>query len=239
MGDGAIRLQLTFWETMVNTWFIMLVLVGVSWAVTRRLRVESPISPLQHVMEILVEAIRGQIAEMAGDDADAFVPFVGTLFLFIFTANLLSIIPPLGDWFLGGFAFYAAPVSSPDTPFALALMVLFAVPVFAVTRIGVLRWLRGYLEPTPIMLPFNIIGDLSSTLALAVRLFGNMMSGSVIIAILLSIAPFIFPVIMQLFGLLTGSIQAFIFATLTMVYIASASQVTGKRIRRASAKGDE
>src|SRR5690606_7798951 len=96
-------------------------------------------------------------------------------------------------------------------------------------RRGVLHWLRTYVQPTPFMLPFNLVGDVSRSVALASRLFGNMMSGTVIAALLLAIAPFFVPVIMQLFGLLTGMIQAYIFAVLAIVYIASAVQVERQR----------
>ncbi|MFZ2040552.1 MAG: F0F1 ATP synthase subunit A, partial [Desulfobacterales bacterium] len=94
---------------------------------------------------------------------------------------------------------------------------------------GMGRYLKNYIRPNPLMLPFNILGELSRTLALAVRLFGNMMSGSMIAAILVSIAPFFFPVIMQLFGLLTGLVQAYIFAVLAAVYIAAGTEVQERR----------
>jgi F-type H+-transporting ATPase subunit a len=99
-----------------------------------------------------------------------------------------------------------------------------AVPVFGIIEQGVRGYLKSYVEPTLIMLPFNIISELSRTLALAVRLFGNMMSGAMIIAILLTITPFIFPVIMNLLGLLTGMVQAYIFTILAAVYIAAATR---------------
>lgn len=224
-----IRLQLEFWETMINTWFVMSLLVVGAWFITRRLRREPPFSRSQHLLEFLVDAIYTQIGEITRGNARPYVPFVGTLFLFILTANVLAVLPSAGAWFPGGLAVYHPPTASLDTTTALALCVLVAVPVFTVTRRGVRHWLKGYIEPTPFMLPFNVIGDVSRTLALAVRLFGNMMSGVVIGGILLSIAPLFFPTIMQLFGLLTGAIQAYIFAVLAMVYIASAVQVQDER----------
>ena len=101
-----------------------------------------------------------------------------------------------------------------------------AVPVFGVTRQGLRAYLRHYIEPNPIMLPFNVIGDLSRTLALAVRLFGNIMSGTKIVAVLVGIVPLLFPIVFRALGLLTGLIQAYIFAVLAMVYIASAMTVS-------------
>ncbi len=100
-----------------------------------------------------------------------------------------------------------------------------AVPLFGIQDQGVRGYLRSYLEPTVMMLPFNIISEVSRTLALAVRLFGNMMSGAMIIAILLTITPFIFPIVMTVLGLLTGMVQAYIFGILATVYIAAAMQV--------------
>jgi len=122
------------------------------------------------------------------------------------------------------------PTGSLTTTMALALAVLLAVPAFGIGRVGLRAYLAGYLRPSPIMLPLTIIGELSRTLALAVRLFGNIMSGSVVVAILLSVAPLFFPVIMQAFGLLIGVIQAYIFAILAIVYIASATAEHERRV---------
>jgi F-type H+-transporting ATPase subunit a len=132
--------------------------------------------------------------------------------LFISVANLLDIVPG-----------YRTPTSSLSTTVALALCVFFAVPIYGITRQGLVGYLRHYIEPTPLMLPFNIIGEISRTLAMAVRLFGNMMSETMLIAILLSIAPLFLPVLLQLLGLLIGQVQAYIFAVLATVYIVSAS----------------
>jgi F-type H+-transporting ATPase subunit a len=138
---------------------------------------------------------------------------VGTLFLFIATANVLTVVPG-----------YRPPTGSLSTTAALAICVLIAVPLFSIGRKGLGGYLKTYLRPTPLMLPFNIIGEASRTLALAIRLYGNVMSGTVIAGILIAVAPFFFPVLLQLLGLLTGLVQAYIFAILAMVYIASASR---------------
>jgi F-type H+-transporting ATPase subunit a len=100
-----------------------------------------------------------------------------------------------------------------------------AVPFFGIEEQGVRSYLKSYTKPTVIMLPFNIISELSRTLALAIRLFGNMMSGAMIIAILLTITPFIFPIVMTVLGLLTGMVQAYIFSILAAVYIAAATRI--------------
>ena len=139
--------------------------------------------------------------------------FIGTLFVFIAVSNLLAIVP----W-------YEAPTASLSTTAALAISVFIAVPVFGISEGGLKGYLRSYLQPNFIMLPFNIISEVSRTLALAVRLFGNIMSGGLIASVLLSIAPFFFPIIMSALGLLTGMIQAYIFAILATVYIAAATR---------------
>jgi F-type H+-transporting ATPase subunit a len=104
-----------------------------------------------------------------------------------------------------------------------------AVPLFGISEQGLGGYLKSYIQPTVVMLPFNLISELSRTLALSIRLFGNMMSGAMIVAILLSITPFVFPVVMQLLGLLTGMVQAYIFSILAGVYIAAATQTRKKR----------
>ncbi|MEO6564320.1 MAG: F0F1 ATP synthase subunit A, partial [Nitrosospira sp.] len=118
---------------------------------------------------------------------------------------------------------YEPPTGSLSTTTALAICVFIAVPFYGIKEQGLGRYLRSYLKPTPIMLPFNIISEFSRTLALAIRLFGNMMSGTMILAIMLTVAPFIFPVVMSALGLLTGMVQAYIFSILATVYIAAAT----------------
>jgi F-type H+-transporting ATPase subunit a len=199
--------------TVGFTWLVMAFLVIVSRAITARLSEGETVSRWQVMLEVIVTAIRDQIDEVGADDPDRYLPFIGTLFLFIATANLLAVVPG-----------YEPPTGSLSTTAALAICVLIAVPIFSITRRGLGGYLKTYIHPTPLMLPFNLIGELSRTLALAVRLYGNVMSGTVIVGILISVAPFFFPILMQLLGLLTGLIQAYIFAILAMVYIASASR---------------
>jgi F-type H+-transporting ATPase subunit a len=211
---------LIFWQwgifslnaTIVFTWVVMAVLVLGSWLITRRLSSTTELSRWQNLLEVLVTGIRDQIGQVSHQQPGRYLPFVGTLFLFISMANLLSIIPG-----------YMAPTGSLSTTTALAICVFVAVPLFGVAGQGFRAYLAHYLKPSPLMLPFNIIGEVSRTIALAVRLYGNIMSGTVIVAILLSLTPYFFPVVMQLLGLLTGMIQAYIFAVLAMVYIASAT----------------
>ncbi|HSH40966.1 MAG TPA: F0F1 ATP synthase subunit A [Arenicellales bacterium] len=208
---GLFKLNLT----IVFTWLVMALLTVASWLVTRRLRMDTEMSRWQNLLEVIVTGIRDQIRAVSHQEPGRYLPFVGTLFLYIAVANLLNVVPG-----------YMAPTGSLSTTTALAICVFVAVPLYGIVQQGPLDYLRHYVEPTVLMLPFNIIGELSRILALAVRLYGNIMSGTVIAAILLSITPYFFPVVMQLLGLLTGMIQAYIFAILAMVYIASAASAT-------------
>jgi F-type H+-transporting ATPase subunit a len=160
---------------------------------------------------MIVTGINQQIKEVGLNKPEEYIGFIGTLFLFIGVSNICIIFPG-----------YTPPTASLSTTTALALCVFLAVPFYGIGKHGVLGYFKSFLEPTWIMLPFNLIGEVSRTLALAVRLFGNIMSGGMIIAILLSISPFIFPVVMNLLGLLTGTVQAYIFSILATVYIAAA-----------------
>ncbi|MEO8655893.1 MAG: F0F1 ATP synthase subunit A [Ramlibacter sp.] len=197
--------------TIVFTWALMLVLVIGSRLITRRLATGLERSRWQNLLEIVVTMIQTQIQEVGLREPRKYLGFLGTLFLFVAAATLCTVIPG-----------YVPPTGSLSTTAALALCVLVAVPYFGIRDQGIRAYLASYVEPTVIMLPFNIISEVSRTLALAVRLFGNMMSGAMIIAILLTITPFIFPVVMTVLGLLTGMVQAYIFFVLATVYIAAA-----------------
>ena len=204
--------------TIVFTWGLMFVLAVGSKLITRRLSTGEKRSRWQDLLEIVVTGMKKQIEEVGLSQPEKYLGFLGTLFLFVAAASLCTIIPG-----------YEPPTASLSTTAALALCVFVAVPVFGIAEQGVGNYLKSYVKPTFIMLPFNIISELSRTLALAIRLFGNMMSGAMIIAILLTITPFIFPVIMMVLGLLTGMVQAYIFSILAAVYIAAATRVRKPR----------
>lgn len=201
--------------TIVNTWAIMALLTGVSALVTRNLRPDVAPSRWRTALEVVVQGIQGQIEEITRRPARRLLYFAGTIFLFVATSNLLMVAPG-----------FRPPTASLSTTAALALAVLVAVPVFGIGARGLGGYLRSYLEPSPIMLPFNVVGEASRGVSLAIRLYGNIMSGAVIAAILLGIAPFFFPVAMDMLGLLTGIIQAYIFAILATVYISAATDPT-------------
>jgi F-type H+-transporting ATPase subunit a len=199
--------------TVVTTWALMALMSVGAKLITRKLGITGDISRWQATLEIIVSAIRGQVKDVGLDQPDKYLPFLGTVFLFVAVANLLTVIPG-----------YTPPTGSLSTTTALALCVFIAVPLFGIREQGLIGYLETYTTPTLLMLPFNIISELSRTLALAVRLFGNMMSGVMIIAILLTITPYFFPLVMTLLGLLTGMVQAYIFSILAAVYIAAATR---------------
>ena len=218
--------DLIFWQqgflklngTIVFTWGLMLVLAIGAMLITRNLSTELHRSRWQNLLEIIVTGIEQQIEDVGLRSARKYIGFLGTLFLFVALASLFTIFPG-----------YEPPTGSLSTTAALALCVWVIVPFYGIKERGLGGYLKSYVEPTAIMLPFNIISELSRTLALAVRLFGNMMSGALILAILLSVTPFIFPVVMSALGLLTGMVQAYIFSILATVYIAAATSVAGSR----------
>ncbi len=214
--------EIIFWQfgflklnaTIVYTWGLMVVLAVGSILVTRKLSKGLQRSRWQNLLEIVITGIVKQIEEVGMSQPEKYLSFLGTLFLFVAMASLFTIVPG-----------YEPPTGSLSTTAALAICVFVAVPLFGIEQSGLGDYLQAYLKPTVIMLPFNIISEVSRTLALAVRLFGNMMSGTMILAILLTITPFIFPIAMSALGLLTGMVQAYIFSILATVYIAAATRV--------------
>ena len=224
--------QMIFWQygfltingTIVFTWGLMFALVVGSVLITRNLSTGLDRSRWQNLLEIIVTGIEKQIADVGLRHPEKYLGFLGTLFLFVASAALCTIIPG-----------YEPPTASLSTTAALALCVFVVVPLYGIERQGIGGYLKSYVEPTFIMLPFNMISELSRTLALAVRLFGNMMSGAMIVGILLTITPFIFPIVMTLLGLLTGMVQAYIFSILAAVYIAAATR-TNKPVPKTALK---
>tara|TARA_R110001606_G_scaffold395664_2_gene568431 strand:+ start:47723 stop:48418 length:696 start_codon:yes stop_codon:yes gene_type:complete len=226
--DNIIYWQMGFFKlnaTIVYTWGLMLVLVLGAKLITRKLSSEIQRSRWQNLLEIIVTTINQQIAEVGLKHPQKYLSFLGTLFLFVAMTSLFTIVPG-----------YEPPTGSLSTTAALAICVFVAVPMFGIEESGITGYLRAYTQPTIIMLPFNIISEISRTLALAVRLFGNMMSGTMIIAILLTITPFIFPIVMSALGLLTGMVQAYIFSILATVYIAAATRVNKPKIAESEIK---
>ncbi|HZD26519.1 MAG TPA: F0F1 ATP synthase subunit A [Alphaproteobacteria bacterium] len=195
-------------QEVVTTWAIMLVLVLVGWLSTRRLQ-EEP-GPWQMTLEAVVDTVSGQIREITRRDPAGLLPLVATLFLFIATANLSALLPGV-----------MAPTANIETPAALAGIVFFAVHAFGVREQGLGAYLRGYLKPTPIMLPLNVLSEFTRIFSLMVRLFGNIMSHEFVIGIVIALAGLLVPVPFMALTILIGLIQAYIFTVLATVFIAA------------------
>lgn len=202
--------------TLVYTWVVMFLLIVGSIIISAKIgKSDNPltVTKSQNISEALITTVRNQIRDVTQEDPTKYLPFIGTIFIFILFSNVISVIPG-----------FISPTASLNTTTALAICVFLAVPYYGIKSQGVSNYLKQYVKPNIIMLPFNIIGEVSRTLSLAVRLYGNIMSSGLIVIILLGIIPLFFPIIINAFGLLMGGIQAYVFAILSIVYIASATQ---------------
>ena len=201
--------------TVVATWGMVMV-VGIVGIVAGR-RVQERPGRWQSAVEWGIRSIDSSLQDMAGGETTKYVPLVATLGLFILIANTMSIIP-----------YVEAPTADINTPAALAVIVFLSTHVYGIRELGAGTYLGNFLKPTPLLLPINIISQISRTVSLAVRLFGNMMSHQVIVAVILLILPLILPALLEIFGLFIGAIQAYIFVILTIVYIGGAVRAGGE-----------
>ncbi|MGA7326661.1 MAG: F0F1 ATP synthase subunit A [Rhodomicrobium sp.] len=195
---------------VVTTWVIMLVLTAACWLVTRRLQARP--NTRQAVLEIIVTGIEKQIKDVIRRDARPFLPLLGTLFIFLVTANLSGILPGV-----------EAPTSKLETPAALALIVFFSVHYFGVRARGFRGYLASFAEPKLIMLPLNILSEITRTFSLTLRLFGNIMSGEFVIALVVALAGLFVPIPLMVLEILVGLVQAYIFTVLAAVFIGAAA----------------
>ncbi|MGA3403019.1 MAG: F0F1 ATP synthase subunit A [Acetobacteraceae bacterium] len=191
------------------TWGIMAALTGGSWLLTRRLSLLP--SAAQTVLELVVDATAGQIRDTMRAEPRPYLPLIGTLFLFILTANWSSLIPGVEP-----------PTAHLETDAALAFIVFVAIAWFGIRARGVGGWLTSFAEPSWLMLPLNLVESVTRTFSLLVRLFGNVMGGAFVIAIVLSLTGLLVPIPLMALELLTGAIQAYIFSVLAMVFIGGA-----------------
>lgn len=193
-------------RTVVTTWGLMVVLTVASLILKRSLRVDA--GGWQVMIETIVVGIEEEIAALLNRDAAPFLPLLGTLFIFLVIANLSGIVPGI-----------TAPTASIETPAALASIVFLSVHFYGVRMQGLGPYLKGYLKPNPVMLPFNILSELTRSFSLAMRLFGNIMSGELVVAIVVALAGLLVPIPFMAFGILVGLVQAYIFSVLAAVYI--------------------
>jgi F-type H+-transporting ATPase subunit a len=196
-------------QQVVTTWAIMVFLALLSWLAMRNAHIAG--NGLQSTLEIVVETISDQIRETIQTDPWPYVPLVGTLFIFIVTANLSGVLPSV-----------EAPTAHLETPAALALIVFFSVHVFGIRRRGFKAYALRYLKPNPLLLPLNLLSEVTRSFSLMVRLFGNMMSHAFVIAIIVFLAGLLVPIPFMLLGIMIGIIQAYIFSVLASVYLGAA-----------------
>ncbi len=194
---------------VVVTWGLMAVLTLISMLATRKLRLDP--GPGQAALELLILSVQGQIRETLRTDPAPYLPFLATLFIFIASANLLSLVPGVEP-----------PTAHLETDAALAVIVFFAVHYFGVRVRGLAGYLANFAKPTWIMLPLNLLSEVTRTFSLMVRLFGNIMSGVFVIGVVLSLVGLLVPIPFMALELLTGLIQAYIFTVLAMVFIGGA-----------------
>jgi F-type H+-transporting ATPase subunit a len=199
---------------VVTTWAIMLALAGGSRLLTRRLEMQP--SSRQAAVELLVSAIAGQIRDTMRADPAPYLPLIGTLFLFILTANWSSLLPGVDP-----------PTAHLETDAGLALLVFVAIPWFGIRTRGLWGYLATFVQPSVLMVPLNLVETITRTFSLLVRLFGNVMSGVFVIGIVLSLVGLLVPVPLMALELLTGAVQAYIFAVLAIVFISTATGTTG------------
>ncbi|CEG57756.1 F0F1 ATP synthase subunit A [Legionella fallonii] len=197
--------------SLLTTWFIMLVLLIFAWVATRKLSFQA--SSLQVVLEGVISTMYDAIAEVLPQHVELVFPFIATLWIFILVSNLIGIVP----------GFYS-PTADLSVTSALAIMTFISVHWFGIRAEGLQGYLKHYIRPTPLMLPFNLISELSRTLALAIRLFGNVMSLELTALIVLMVAGFLAPVPILLLHLIEAIIQAYIFGMLALIYIAGGIQ---------------
>jgi F-type H+-transporting ATPase subunit a len=197
--------------SVITTWGIMLVITALAWLSTRRL--EMLPGKLQTTVESIVVAIDKAIVAVAPEHGRLILPFIATLWLFLIIANLIGLIPGLHS-----------PTRDLSVTSALAILVFFSVHWFGIKTQGLKNYLRHYLSPSPILLPFHIISELTRTLALAVRLFGNIMSLEMAALLVLLVAGFLVPIPILMLHIIEALVQAYIFGMLALVYLAGAIQ---------------
>jgi F-type H+-transporting ATPase subunit a len=200
-------------DIVVHTWIVMAVLISLAWIAGRNLRVRP--RPWQHVLEMFTDYISGLIAQRSKREIPGLFKLAATMMLFIVVANLLGIIPGL-----------KAPTRSLSTTLALSFCSLVAVHYFGVQSQGAGNYFKSFIEPVGvafIVLPLNLIGEVSRLASMALRLFGNIMAGEIIVAVMYRLVPLVAPIPFVLLSSLTGVLQALVFTFLTIVFIIDAA----------------
>lgn len=192
-------------DTVTSTWVVMVIIIGLAWLVQRK---------LPAAVEMLIDFLRGQISDvMGGIDVDPYVPFVGALLIFLLVANNVGLVPLL-----------QTPTKDINTSLALAIVVLFAAHAFGIKKKGLLGYLKEKASPLTIL---DVISDLSRTLSLSLRLFGNIIASEIIVAVMYRLVAAVVPLLMIGLGLITSILQAYIFMVLTTSAISGAVKSDG------------
>lgn len=199
---------------VVTTWAIMAALGGAARLLTLHLAMRP--SRGQAIVELIVSGIMGQIGEIIRKPPRPFLPLLGTLLIFLAAANLSGVLPAV-----------EAPTATLETPAALALIVFVAVHFYGIRSRGVIGYLASFAKPKLIMLPLNLVSEVTRTFSMMVRLFGNVMSGEFVIALVIGLAGLFVPVPLMALEILVGLVQAYIFTVLATVFIGAAVDDTG------------
>lgn len=199
-------------RAVVTTWGIMILLAAVAWFATRRLRLEEP-GAVQTMLEGIVTAIDETVRVVIPEQTELVRPFIGTLWIFLVVANLCGIVPGM-----------ESPTANLSVTAGLALLVFLSVHWFGLRSQGPRLYFRHYLAPSPVMLPFHVISELTRAVALAVRLFGNIMSLEMAALLVLAVAGLLVPIPLLMLHIVEALIQAYIFGMLALLYIAGAIQ---------------
>jgi F-type H+-transporting ATPase subunit a len=197
--------------TVVTTWVIMVLIWLFAWLVSRNLRIEP--GPLQTVIEGIVTTIENAISAVAPQHTQNIMPFIGSLWIYLVIANLSGLIPGAHS-----------PTRDLSATAALAFLVFLSTHWFGIRIQGVNNYLRHYLKPSPVLLPFHIISEITRTIALAVRLFGNIMSLEMAALLILLVAGFLAPVPILMLHIVEALVQAHIFGMLALIYVAGSIQ---------------
>ena len=198
-------------NTVVTTWAVMGLLVLFAWLATRRLKLEP--GPWQTTVEGVVATVEEAVSDVAGENTQVIAPFIGTLWIFLVAANLVGLIPELHS-----------PTRDLSATAALAFLVFLSTHWYGIRIQGLRRYLRHYLSPSPLMLPFHLISEVTRTVALAVRLFGNIMSLEMAALLVLLVAGFLVPVPILMLHIIEALVQAYIFGMLTLIYVCGGIQ---------------
>jgi F-type H+-transporting ATPase subunit a len=206
-------------QVLMTSWVVITLLAILTITATRKLETvpEGGQNLVEYILEFIRDLAKTQIGE---EDYQKWVPFVGTMFLFIFVSNWSGALLPYRLIELPN-GELAAPTNDINTTVALALLTSVAYFYAGISKKG-LAYFGRYLQPTPVLLPINILEDFTKPLSLSFRLFGNILADELVVAVLISLVPLVVPVPMMLLGLFTSGIQALIFATLAGAYIGEA-----------------